>query len=82
VAEGIEEPDQAEWLMSLGCAYGQGYLYSRPLGVDATEAFLATDASRRAQLGAAPGSATGQRDRGARPARRRFPRRLRLVSGA
>jgi diguanylate cyclase (GGDEF)-like protein len=82
VAEGIEEPDQAEWLMSLGCAYGQGYLYSRPLGVDATEAFLATDASRRAQLGAASGSATGQRDRGARPARRRFPRRLRLVSGA
>jgi EAL domain-containing protein (putative c-di-GMP-specific phosphodiesterase class I) len=82
VAEGIEEPDQADWLISLGCAYGQGYLYSRPLGVDATEAFLATDASRRAQLGAAPGSATGQRGRGARPTRRRSPRRLRLVSGA
>jgi predicted signal transduction protein with EAL and GGDEF domain len=49
VAEGIEEPDQADWLVSLGCPYGQGYLFSRPMGVDATEAFLAADATRRVQ---------------------------------
>lgn len=39
VAEGIEEADQAELLTRLGCQYGQGYFYSRP--VPATE-FLAT----------------------------------------
>jgi EAL domain-containing protein (putative c-di-GMP-specific phosphodiesterase class I) len=49
VAEGIEERDQADWLISLGCQYGQGYLFSRPMGVDATEAFLAADATRRVQ---------------------------------
>jgi diguanylate cyclase (GGDEF)-like protein len=81
VAEGIEDPDQAAWLMSLGCVYGQGYLYSRPLGVDATEAFLSGDASRRAQGADLPGV-----DRHATPgapgARRRSNRPLRLVSGA
>jgi diguanylate cyclase (GGDEF)-like protein len=82
VAEGIEQPDQAAWLTSLGCAYGQGFLYSRPLGIDATEAFLATDASRRAQGGARI-DAVAATYRGQRPnsGRRRQPRRLRLVSG-
>jgi len=80
VAEGIEEPDQADWLVSLGCPLGQGYLFSRPLGVDAMEMFLATDATRRVQEGD-----TAERDvTSATPARRR--RRastapLRLVSG-
>jgi EAL domain-containing protein (putative c-di-GMP-specific phosphodiesterase class I) len=82
VAEGIELPDQAEWLVSLGCAYGQGYLYSRPLGVDATEAFLAADASRRAQASAGDTRAGRGAGSGAvPPSRRRAPRRLRLVSG-
>ena len=80
VAEGIEEPDQADWLVSLGCPLGQGYLFSRPLGVDAMEMFLATDATRRVQEGD-----TAERDvTSATPGRRR--RRassapLRLVSG-
>ena len=30
-AEGIEMPQQLEWLKQLGCQYGQGYLFSRPL---------------------------------------------------
>jgi diguanylate cyclase (GGDEF)-like protein len=30
VAEGIEQEDQARTLRGLGCALGQGYLYSRP----------------------------------------------------
>ena len=83
VAEGIEQPDQAEWLIGLGCVYGQGYLFSRPLGVDATEAFLAADASRRAQsrsTDADPGAGqSGGND--SAPTRRRPGRRLRLVSG-
>ncbi|MGE0439628.1 MAG: putative bifunctional diguanylate cyclase/phosphodiesterase [Gemmatimonadales bacterium] len=31
VAEGVETRDQLAWLRSLGCTYGQGYLFSRPL---------------------------------------------------
>jgi len=72
VAEGIEEPDQAAWLVSLGCPYGQGYLFSRPMGVDATEAFLAADATRRAQT-----PAMTRKSRTRRPA----SPSLRLVSG-
>jgi diguanylate cyclase (GGDEF)-like protein/PAS domain S-box-containing protein len=34
VAEGIELPEQAEVLLELGCLYGQGFLYSRPLPFD------------------------------------------------
>ena len=32
VAEGIEEPDDRHALAAMGCALGQGYLFSRPLG--------------------------------------------------
>lgn len=31
VAEGVEDPCQAQMLRGLGCTYGQGYLYCRPL---------------------------------------------------
>ena len=65
---------------SLGCPLGQGYLYSRPLGVDAMEMFLATDATRRVQEGD-----VAERDvTSATPPRRRKTTRasrLRLVSG-
>jgi diguanylate cyclase (GGDEF)-like protein len=80
VAEGIEERDQAAWLVSLGCPLGQGYLFSRPLGVDATEAFLAADATHRIQdnapdtHGDAPTDLPG-------PKRRHASMPLRLVSG-
>jgi diguanylate cyclase (GGDEF)-like protein len=78
VAEGIEQADQADWLRELGCPLGQGYLFSRPLGVDATEAFLAADATRRIQsAGGDPGDAAAPTGR----ARRARGRRLRLVSG-
>jgi EAL domain-containing protein (putative c-di-GMP-specific phosphodiesterase class I) len=30
IAEGIEVPEDAQELMSLGCRFGQGYLYARP----------------------------------------------------
>jgi diguanylate cyclase (GGDEF)-like protein len=80
VAEGIEEPDQADWLVSMGCPLGQGYLFSRPLGIDAMEMFLATDATRRVQEGD-----VAERDvTSARPSprkRRATSARLRLVSG-
>jgi EAL domain-containing protein (putative c-di-GMP-specific phosphodiesterase class I) len=31
VAEGIERPEQLTELQALGCGFGQGYLYSRPV---------------------------------------------------
>jgi predicted signal transduction protein with EAL and GGDEF domain len=31
VAEGVEEPSQHEFLQELGCDYGQGFLYGRPM---------------------------------------------------
>jgi len=40
VAEGIEEPAQAARLKEIGCTYGQGYLYSRPVEQAAALALL------------------------------------------
>jgi diguanylate cyclase (GGDEF)-like protein len=34
VAEGIETPEQAERMRSLGCTYGQGYHFDQPLAPD------------------------------------------------
>lgn len=34
VAEGIEEANQAEQLMAMGCPHGQGYLFGRPVPVE------------------------------------------------
>ena len=31
VAEGVETAEQAETLQRLGCKFGQGYLYARPM---------------------------------------------------
>ena len=39
VAEGIDTPEQAEWLRTHGCAIGQGYLFGKPMP---TEEFVAT----------------------------------------
>lgn len=40
VAEGIEEQRQFSHLQNLGCEYGQGYLFSKPLKQDALEALF------------------------------------------
>jgi EAL domain-containing protein (putative c-di-GMP-specific phosphodiesterase class I) len=34
VAEGIETKDLEALLLDLGCRYGQGYLYSRPIAFE------------------------------------------------
>jgi diguanylate cyclase (GGDEF)-like protein len=33
VAEGIEHQEQVDYLLSLGCHYGQGYLYGKPMPI-------------------------------------------------
>jgi diguanylate cyclase (GGDEF)-like protein/PAS domain S-box-containing protein len=40
IAEGIESPDQLRHLCSLGCEFGQGYLFSPPLSAQRTRALL------------------------------------------
>jgi EAL domain-containing protein (putative c-di-GMP-specific phosphodiesterase class I) len=42
IAEGIEEPEQLDLLVTLGCSMGQGYLLSRPMPAEALEALLAS----------------------------------------
>jgi EAL domain-containing protein (putative c-di-GMP-specific phosphodiesterase class I) len=41
VAEGIETNSELSCLQAAGCAYGQGYLFARPLGPVAIEPFFA-----------------------------------------
>ncbi len=41
IAEGIETPQQLQWLQQLGCEFGQGYLFSKPLSHEKAEALIA-----------------------------------------
>jgi EAL domain-containing protein (putative c-di-GMP-specific phosphodiesterase class I) len=47
VAEGVENPSQLKRLQVLGCEYGQGYLFSRPLELEVAHELLATWSPRR-----------------------------------
>ena len=40
VAEGVETQEQHDWLRAAGCDYSQGFLYSRPLEIDALETMM------------------------------------------
>jgi len=46
IAEGIETDEQYQQLKMLGCEYGQGFLFSRPVNNDAVAHLLAQDARR------------------------------------
>ena len=43
VAEGIETPEQQQQLKNLGCEYGQGYLFCKPVNADAASEILTRD---------------------------------------
>jgi diguanylate cyclase (GGDEF)-like protein len=52
IAEGIEEPGQLRRLRTLGCEYGQGYLFSPPVaGAEARRLLGGWDSERVAALG-------------------------------
>jgi diguanylate cyclase (GGDEF)-like protein len=46
IAEGIETEEQHQQLKMLGCEYGQGFLFSRPVNNDRVPHLLAQDAQR------------------------------------
>jgi diguanylate cyclase (GGDEF)-like protein len=48
IAEGIETEEQYQQLRMLGCEYGQGYLFSHPVGNEGVLHLLAQDAHREA----------------------------------
>jgi diguanylate cyclase (GGDEF)-like protein/PAS domain S-box-containing protein len=54
VAEGIEDEVQARELERLGCTHAQGYLFSRPLAVQAAEALIAARRPLGPKGGASP----------------------------
>ena len=47
VAEGVEREDHRSALLELGCDYGQGYLFDRPLEPEAALARLRAESSRQ-----------------------------------
>jgi EAL domain-containing protein (putative c-di-GMP-specific phosphodiesterase class I) len=51
-AEGIETNELSQTLAALGCTYGQGYAYARPLEADAAYAYL-LDINHRATAASA-----------------------------
>ncbi|MCW2541714.1 MAG: diguanylate cyclase/phosphodiesterase [Frankiales bacterium] len=53
LAEGVEEVVQQDILSELGCARSQGYLFSRPLSVDAFQTFAAAGGLSPAEVIAA-----------------------------
>jgi len=43
IAEGIETTQQLQWLQQLGCEFGQGYLFSKPLAATEIERIYLTN---------------------------------------
>jgi sensor c-di-GMP phosphodiesterase-like protein len=57
IAEGIETAEQVSRLLAMGCRFGQGYYFSRPVDAVASEQLLLNDEcvkSHRAQGSCAP----------------------------
>ncbi len=48
VAEGVEQPGQAQWLRGVDCEFGQGYLFSKPVPSEAAGALLAAEGTAAA----------------------------------
>jgi diguanylate cyclase (GGDEF)-like protein len=53
LAEGVETEDEEQTLRMLGCSYGQGWLYGRPMAEDAAIAWLMRASSKNVEAIAA-----------------------------
>lgn len=51
IAEGVETEDQRKFLLDNGCTHYQGYLFSKPVPIDAFEALLGSLESNHGQPG-------------------------------
>jgi diguanylate cyclase (GGDEF)-like protein len=58
VAEGIEHPAQADRLRQLGCRFGQGYLFGRPVPAEEVERLIYRESLDRPMLSLVPASRT------------------------
>jgi len=45
VAEGVEQPEQADYLRSIGCSHAQGYLFAKPMPADELRTWAASRTS-------------------------------------
>lgn len=43
IAEGVETKEQVEFLLNVGCSYGQGYYFHRPMAPEDMEALIADE---------------------------------------
>ena len=60
IAEGVEQPEQAAWLKHARCSLGQGYLWSRPVELDAARELLLKGTHRGPQpVAARPAASVG-----------------------
>jgi EAL domain-containing protein (putative c-di-GMP-specific phosphodiesterase class I) len=50
IAEGIETETHRDWLVSMGCRYGQGYLFGKPESADRTRQLLEDEFAPRPWL--------------------------------
>ena len=61
IAEGIEDLDQADWLLEHGCAMAQGYAFGRPAPLPSPAGTCSSPSQRRigraGRWGTAPGAA-------------------------
>jgi EAL domain-containing protein (putative c-di-GMP-specific phosphodiesterase class I) len=57
VAEGVEQPEQADWLRLARCSLGQGFLWSRPVELCAARTLLDAGTRQRRTPVAAPARA-------------------------
>ena len=64
IAEGIEEQPQRELLASIGCQFGQGYLFAPPMNLDESEIILRPHDDGLPPPGTAPHAPSGPPDPG------------------